>query len=185
MSPSDASLIDFRPLTESDMPLLHKWLNTPHVLEWYRDWGAAGPTLEQVAEKFLPRALDQTVVQSYIILHDGQAIGHIQTYRIGDFPAASGMVGGDAGGLAGVDILIGEAAHVHRGLGSHLLRAFLKEIVFADPSMTTCVIDPEPENRIAIRAYEKTGFHYTHTAWNPEDKVRAYMMLIRREAIRG
>ena len=184
MVDTNKASLSFRALTEADMPLMHKWLNTPHVLEWYRDWGKTGPTLEQVAEKFLPRARDQTVVQSFIIIRDGQPIGHIQTYRVADFPAASAMVE-DAGGVAGVDILIGEEEHVHIGLGSHILRAFLREIVFAGPSVTRCTIDPEPENCIAIRAYEKAGFRYTHTAWNAEDRVQAYMMVIPREAICG
>ena len=27
--------IGFRELKEADLPLLHRWLNTPHVAEWY------------------------------------------------------------------------------------------------------------------------------------------------------
>jgi RimJ/RimL family protein N-acetyltransferase len=35
---------------------------------------------------------------------------------------------------------------------------FVDDVVFADPSVRACVIDPELANVAAIRAYEKAGF---------------------------
>src|SRR3989442_1232040 len=43
VAPSDR--FGFRPLGESDLALLHRWLSAPHVLEW---WDQPGPTPEEV-----------------------------------------------------------------------------------------------------------------------------------------
>ncbi len=55
--------------------------------------------------------------------------------------------------------------------------------LFTVYNVDVCSIDPEPENKIAIKAYEKAGFQYSHTSWNTKDKVMAYIMIINREAV--
>jgi hypothetical protein len=42
--------LEFHPLTESDLPLLHSWLNRPHVLEWW----TGETSVEEVRAKYLP-----------------------------------------------------------------------------------------------------------------------------------
>ena len=54
---------------------------------------------------------------------------------------------------------------------------------FIDPRITSCIVDPEPSNKIAIRAYEKAGFSYSHTAWNAKYGVEAYILTINRESV--
>jgi aminoglycoside 6'-N-acetyltransferase len=44
----------------------------------------------------------------------------------------------------------------------------------------SCIIDPEPANRIAIRAYEKAGFRYVKTVKVPAEPQPAYLMRISR-----
>ncbi len=44
--------IGFRRLHLSDLPLLHGWLNEPHVKEW---WGRDGVTFDAVVDKYGPR----------------------------------------------------------------------------------------------------------------------------------
>ena len=48
-------LIEFRPLAEADLPLLHRWLNTPHVSEWWKVDGKRNPDYAVVIGKFMPR----------------------------------------------------------------------------------------------------------------------------------
>ncbi|MFL3919685.1 GNAT family N-acetyltransferase, partial [Pseudomonas aeruginosa] len=45
--------ITLRLMTERDLPMLHDWLNRPHIVEW---WGGeeARPTLADVQEQYLP-----------------------------------------------------------------------------------------------------------------------------------
>lgn len=55
----------------------------------------------------------------------------------------------------GVDIAIGEEANLARGLGSTVLKRFVK--MLREMGHQTIIIDPDPENRCAVRAYEKAG----------------------------
>ncbi len=64
-------------------------------------------------------------------------------------------------------MLIGEANVVHRGWGAPILREFLRRMVFVHPWVTSCVIDPVPDNAFAIRMYEKVGFRFLRAT--PED----------------
>jgi aminoglycoside 6'-N-acetyltransferase len=76
------------------------------------------------------------------------------------------------------DVLLGEMAH--RGLGPGLIRQFLREVAFADPAVTVCVIDPHASNARAIRAYEKAGFRFVRRVIDFEDKVPLHLMELTR-----
>jgi aminoglycoside 6'-N-acetyltransferase-1b/aminoglycoside 6'-N-acetyltransferase-2 len=45
-------------MTEADLPMLHAWLNRPHVAQW---WGGedACPSLDEVRAHHLPRVLGE------------------------------------------------------------------------------------------------------------------------------
>jgi RimJ/RimL family protein N-acetyltransferase len=96
---------------------------------------------------------------------------------IADYPEYADPVAVDAD-AAGVDLFIGEAAHLHHGLGSHILRAFLREIVFGAMGAGSCIIGPDERNAIAIRSYEKAGFHYLKTVQIPDEDAPEYLMRI-------
>ena len=51
---------------------------------------------------------------------------------------------------------IGDAALLSRGVGSAALAAFTRRL--HDEGHRTIVIDPDPANARAVRAYEKAGF---------------------------
>lgn len=180
----DPILLSFRALTMEDLPLIHRWLNTDHVAQWYEVGGVYYPSLEQVEARYAPAIRGQMPTQQYLILYDGTPIGPIQTYRIADHPAYAAAVQVEE--LAwGVDIAIGEVDYVHRGLGSHILHCFLRDIVFTRSDATCCVIGPDPSNVIAIRSYEKAGFKYLKTVTVPGDlpSGQEYLMLIRRQDV--
>ena len=178
----DPKHITFRKLTEADLPLMKRWLNTPHVHEWFEECGKDEPTFQRVVIKYLPRIHGQEPVNCYLVLYDTRPVAYIQSYRIEDFPTAKAMVT-DSTNVAGTDTFIGEEDFLHKGFGDIYIRKFLREIVFTEPEIMSCIIDPEPKNKIAIRAYEKAGFDYSHTAWNAEDNVPAYIMAINRDAV--
>ncbi len=174
--------ITFRKLTEADLPLMQRWLNTPHVHKWFKEYGKNEPTFQRVTGKYLPRIYGQEPVNCYMVLYDARPVAYIQSYRIEDFTTAKAMVT-DSTNVAGTDTFIGEENFLHKGFGNTYIRKFLREIVFPEPGITSCIIDPEPENKIAIRAYEKAGFRYSHKAWNAEDNVPAHIMTINRESV--
>jgi len=113
------------------------------------------------------------------LLYREVPVGYLQTYRIADHPeyARALQIEADA---AGVDLFIGEAEYLYRGLGPAALRKFLKEVIFADPEISCCVLGPQPENRSAIRAYEKVGFRYVKTVRVPGQEEPEYLMRVLR-----
>jgi len=174
--PLDPAPLGFRRMQRDDLPLMFRWLNTPHVREWYAE--PAG-SLEEVTAKYLSRVDGSDRTDPYLILYRPRPIGYIQTYLIRDHPAyaAAVQVEDDA---AGVDLFLGEAEYVHRGLGSHVLRRFLRDIVFANPEVGSCIVGPEPQNRVAIRAYERAGFRYLKTVSVPGEPEPEHLLRITR-----
>ena len=144
--------IFFRPLRSSDLPLIHRWLNAPHVARWYGE----DTSWRGIEEKYFPRIEDREPVEPYVILYEERPIGYIQTYPISHDEEYARLVGIEDS--AGVDLLTGEEDCLYRGLGSLILRRFLGEVVFQKASVRTCVIGPETKNTAAIRTYEKAGF---------------------------
>ena len=168
----DPEHITFRKLAEADLPLMHRWLNTTHVREWYKVLGKNEPALQTVADKYLPRIHGRDPVHCYLVMYDTRPVAYIQSAVIVD-----------AINVTGIDTFIGEVDFLHKGFGVVFIRKFLKEIVFQEPEITSCSVDPEPANKIAIRAYQKAGFRYSHRTWNAGDNVAAYIMTINRESI--
>ncbi len=179
----DPAHVSFLPVTEDDLPLLHRWLNNPQVAEWYREPAGKGyPSLEYVIEKWMPRIQGKDPGRGFIFTYDAVPTGYIQCGRVDDDPQYKKVINLE-GSPASIDLYIGEDDYRHRGLGSIIIWKFLKEVVFTIYDATVCTIDPEPTNIIAIRAYEKAGFHYVKTAWNPIDNVWAYIMVTGRDSI--
>lgn len=169
------SKIQFRPLQTDDMPLMVRWLNTAHVAHWW----AGERELAAITTKFTGYLHASSPIHGYIILNEAVPIGYIQTYAIADNPAYAPYIGA-ADGAAGIEMFIGEANYLHRGLGEASLRQFLKEIVFAQRSVSSCIIGSEPSNIGAIRAYENAGLTFWKIAQLPDWHTPAILMHIQR-----
>lgn len=145
--------ITFRPLSRSDFPLLERWLKEPHVLRWWRE-PLEGAELEA---KYGPRidGIEPTFV--FVIDCDGRPVGWIQWYRWADYQRHARRIGA-ALSDAGIDLAIGAPEMIGRGLGPFVIRTFLDQVVFVDPSVTAVVSDPEASNVRSRRAFEKAGF---------------------------
>jgi RimJ/RimL family protein N-acetyltransferase len=170
----------FRPMNLDDLPLMHRWVNTPHVREW---WDAL-PALDAVVAKYTPRILCKEPTRSFIVAAGATPIGYIQSYRIADYPDYARHLGADDR-AAGVDLFVGEAEFVGHGYGSAILNEFLRTVVFTDEWPTECVIGPEIENQRAIRSYQKAGFSYWKTVQIPGERAPEYLMRITRRQFEG
>jgi RimJ/RimL family protein N-acetyltransferase len=166
--------VGFRPLHESDLPLLHEWLGREHVRRWWGDPGG----LEETLAHYGPSLDGRDPTDLYAILVDGRDAGMIQTYVVADYPEYATLVGvGEE--VAGLDLFLGEAELLGRGLGTDVIRAFVREIVFAREATRACVADPDLENLASLRAFEKAGFTRVSEFVDPEDgRLHA---LVRRE----
>lgn len=146
--------IRFVPVTNGDFPLLRRWLDSPHIREW---WGGTETELAKIRDKVEGR--DAT--RPFIFLLDGVPTGYIQSWFVGD-----AVEGGDAeeapwlldlpSDAIGVDLFVGRPELLGKGIGTAVLRAFLAKL-FAE-GVRTIVIDPDETNGRAVRAYEKAGF---------------------------
>jgi RimJ/RimL family protein N-acetyltransferase len=173
---SEAPAIGFRPLAMDDLPLMHRWLREPHVRQWWYD---TAKTIDEIRAKYAPRISGAEPTRCFIIEHGCQGIGYIQTYRIRDYPDYGRHVGAPEG-CAGMDLFIGEPKMLGCGIGTRVVAAFLRSIVFADAAIGSCAIGPEQGNRRAIHAYEKAGFRYWKTVVVPGEPAPEYLMLVTR-----
>ena len=174
--------ITFRELRAPDLPLMHRWLNAPHVRRW---WYAEGSSYKEIEEHYLPGIEGRNWTKLFLILYENNPIGFVQSYRITaeDDETYADLV--NVANSAGVDMFIGEPEYLYRGLGSHVIRRFLSEHVFSDPEIEACVIGPEPKNAAAIRAYGKAGFRFFKTIQVPGEPEPEYLMKLSRQEFEG
>jgi AacA4 family aminoglycoside N(6')-acetyltransferase len=172
-------LVQLRLMTQDDLPMLHTWLNRPHIVAW---WGNEQPSFEEVQAKYLPRVLTANNVTPYIGLLEGRPFAYAQSY------VALGSGDGwwedqTDPGVRGIDQLIAEPELLGRGLGTRLVKA-LVERLFQDRAVTRIQTDPAPNNARAIRCYEKAGFRRVKTIRTP-DGPALYMLCDRAPPPRG
>lgn len=137
---------EFRPLTAKDMAMVAEWLERPHVREWQ------GDPARELAE--IREHMDSISVEPLIILMDGTPIGYLQNY---DPHMEDGHPYQDQPtGTLGIDLFIGEPELIGRGHGPRIIDAFVEELF--DEGAPRVIIDPDPANERAIRAYRKAGF---------------------------
>lgn len=171
--------IRFEPMTESDLPHIIRWFDSPFVQQWY-SYGEPA-TEQELIEHYLPRTRPESLTRAFLIYYGNTPIGYIQTYRVADYPDYARYVAVDED-VAGLDLFIGEAGYIHRGLGGAILREFLRDVVFATMDIRACVVGPDPANRAAIRAYEKAGFRYVKTIQVPNEPNPEYLMSMDRSS---
>jgi AacA4 family aminoglycoside N(6')-acetyltransferase len=171
MSTSEA-IVHLRPMTERDLPMLHVWLNRPHIVEW---WGGEEnrPTLNEVLEHYRPRILAQEAVTPYIAMLGDEPIGYAQSYVA--LGSGDGWWQDETDpGVRGIDQSLANPNQLNICLGTKLVRA-LVELLFSDPSVTKIQTDPAPSNHRAIRCYEKAGFVQQTVVPTP-DGLAVYMI---------
>ena len=98
--------------------------------------------------------MDSVETEPLIVELDGRPIAYIQSY---DPHLEDGHPYQDQPfGTLGMDITIGIPDLVGKGHGSAIVRQFV-DMLFEEGAPRV-IIDPHPDNRRAIRAYEKAGF---------------------------
>lgn len=170
--------ISFRKLTIDDLLLMQRWLNQSFVHEFYdKD---KENTLDEITKRYGPKIKGEQPTNCYLVLYDNQSVAYIQSYKVNDWPEFGDYVKCNDE-TASVDLFIGDENFMGKGFGSLMLIKFLKEKVFSGNQFTSCIIGPEPENKRAIRAYEKVGFKYQKTIKIPTSKETTYIMELKRE----
>jgi aminoglycoside 6'-N-acetyltransferase len=135
----------FRPMSAGDLSLVKDWLARPHVVEW---WGDPDEQFGLVSGDMNEPAMDQ-----YIVSTQQAPFGYLQCYRLTDWNICFGS---QPDGTRGIDQMIGLPEMVGQGHGSGFIREFIEDLLAN--STPRVVVDPDPENARAVRAYEKAGF---------------------------
>jgi aminoglycoside 6'-N-acetyltransferase len=113
-------------------------------------WGP--PEGEPAAE-----ALDDPRIAAWIVEHRGRAFAYAQDYSPHDWdPHPFAHL---PPGSRGIDQYVGEPDMIGRGHGSAFVRLHCEHLFAGGaPAVGT---DPHPDNKRAIRAYQKAGFAVT------------------------
>ena len=155
--PAESLDITFRPLADADLPLLHRWLNDPAVIEWWEGEDVSWPA---VVSDYGSGHGDP--VEHWLALLNGKPLGWIQCYCAADMIEEETAYWADHVELAttaGIDYLVGEATARGQGAGSAMIRAFVRDVVFPrHPEWTLAAAGPFEANVASWKALEKAGF---------------------------
>ena len=146
---------EFMPMTSADLPLIRRWLETPHVSQWWHD----------PAEQFelVSGDLDHPDMAQYLVASDGRPFAYLQCYNLSDWNTGFGP---QPDGTRGLDQFIGEADMLGRGHGSAFIRVFTEQLLAKGTPRV--VIDPDPANARAIKAYARAGFSKDRVVDTPD-----------------
>ena len=151
--------IGFRPVTMADLPMLQGWMEQPHWRQW---WGEPKDECAMIRDMIEGR--DTT--RPFIFTLDGRDAGYIQVWTVADqlfepWLTDAPWMTSLPDGAVGVDLSVGDAGDLGKGLGSRVLIEFVA--MLRAEGKREIFIDPAPDNARAIRAYEKAGF----VVWPP------------------
>jgi len=150
--PSLVESLSFRPLIRADLPMLHEWIQRPHVADWWSDSHA----LADVERDYLPSIDGTSSTRAFIACLGQRPVGFIQMYVVEGSGEGWWERESDPG-ARGIDQFLADADRLDQGLGTAMVSAFVTQI-FRDPEVTKIQTDPSPENHRAIRSYTKAGF---------------------------
>jgi aminoglycoside 6'-N-acetyltransferase len=140
------SAVTFIAVTEEHRPLLRSWVVQPHWQEW---WG------EPEEELRLIYAIEDGEHQPYLACINDEPVAYIQAWWPSKHPDV-GWVRDMPMSERGVDISIGDASQLGKGIGTLVVKSFAAKL-FAEGA-TRLVIDPDKQNTRAIACYSKAGF---------------------------
>lgn len=134
--------------------MIHGWLHEPHIREW---WGEPETELGYIVDMVEGR--DST--KPFIFYVNGKPTGYIQVWFVGphqteEWSKENPWLMELPSHAVGVDLSIGEEQDLSKGIGSAVLRQFVG--VLKAEGHTAIIIDPDPKNTRALRAYTKAGF---------------------------
>ena len=167
----------FVPLTRAHLPMLHEWLNRPHVATWWE-----GATSYEYVAQTHGADLDSNVIWQYLAALDGVPVGYVQLYRVKGADPDWWQDETDPG-ARGVDQFLANEEQLGRGLGSSMVRQFLARTFALDATVTKVQTDPSPHNARAIRAYGKAGFRRLREVVTPDGP--ALLMVVTRAEFEG
>jgi aminoglycoside 6'-N-acetyltransferase len=159
----------FEPLKLEHLSILHRWMQEPHVAEW---WGEEKSwSFEEIEKNYNSYTYGYKSVQGerkpicpFLIYFHGHQIGYIQMYDAFDFERdgvdLKELWPETDQSLAALDFYIGDLGSIGKGLGVESLKVFLETHLFL--RFDACLVDTDKRNKIAVKTYAKAGFCTVH-----------------------
>ncbi|MEU4154682.1 GNAT family N-acetyltransferase [Streptomyces sp. NPDC026659] len=137
---------------DRDLALVHRWMNDPAVAAF---WELAGPL--STTESHLRAQLDGDGRSAPCLgVLNGTPVGYWEIYRADLDPLARHYPARPHD--TGIHLLIGDASHRGRGLGSILLAAVADLILDRRLFCTRVVAEPDMRNTPSVAAFLSAGF---------------------------
>lgn len=155
---------------QADLPLLERWLRSPHVVRW---WGTPDLHLTALAQ----RSRDTHAM----ITADCRPVGYLCWQRLSPSELEAAGLTDLPEDLVDIDILIGEPEFLGRGVGPRALILLLAKL--RGESVGFAGLGTSTSNRVAIRAFEKAGFRLFRDFEDPESGPCKYMVAQLRGAV--
>jgi aminoglycoside 6'-N-acetyltransferase len=145
-----------RSLGRPDLPTLSRWLEAPHVKQWWCESGE----MAAVEATYGPAIDGDDPTELLVAELDGRPIGMLQRYRLADNPDYQRALepAGTPSVAAGLDYLIGEPQLTGRGLGPLMIAEGSTGAWQAYPEIVAIVVTVQVANRRSWRALEKAGY---------------------------
>jgi len=137
--------------------MVRGWLDLPEVIKW---WGDPVIEFTLIRQDFVDPDITQLVVYS-----EDHDFAFAQHYEVDARPDGGELPAGSRA----VDTFIGDADFIGSGHGPSYLRV-LAQMLFSD-GVPMLVVDPDPENEAAVRAYTSAGFSPSSVYETPEGQV--------------
>jgi aminoglycoside 6'-N-acetyltransferase len=145
-----------RPVCAEDLPLLRRWLETPHARRWWGD-----PDFEFT---LLEEDLSNPLMRMRIVSLDGRPFAYVQDYDVGAWQ--QDHLARLPEGTRAVDTFIGEEDLIDQGHGSAYMRLIARQLIAEGAPCV--VVDPDPDNLRARKAYARAGFGQERLVQTPE-----------------
>ncbi len=166
--------VGFRRLVEEDLPLMHRWLDEPGVVRW---WEGDDVSWDAVVRDYGRDAGDGT--EHWIASLGERPVGWVQCYPVEASPEEAEQwwpLGVDRA-AAGIDFLVGEPADRGRGVGSAMVRAFVRQVVFGGhPGWSQAAAAPLEANVASWRTLERAGFRLLGTVEDDHGPARLMVL---------
>jgi RimJ/RimL family protein N-acetyltransferase len=159
------------PFLPAHLRLLERWLAAPHVARWYplpeRDM--------EIASSPPPGGAHAVIVSG------GTPVGYVRWQRVTRETLDELGLQEIPAGAVDIDILLGDAESVGRGIGPAALAALAAELL-RDPDVPMLGLTTSVDNTRAHRAFAKAGFVITRQ-YDPNGLGPCHLMLrdLRRE----
>ena len=166
-------MISLRKFEIDDISLLIKWFQLNHIREYW--YSILNYTDEMIRDKYSKR-LYKGDIDMFTFQKNNQDIGYLQTYIVDDLEPYK------VEGLSkGIDLFIGDANFLGKGIGPKVINKFINEYIFNDEKILNVCIDPEVRNTRAVNAYKKVGFRHSNTAYCNTSNLLTYYMVLKRQ----